>query len=111
MLREEAFLEGEHSEWYQLSKSVRCEYDRPTRTIVSLKINGEEVQDDKLYKVIMQSYHYLNIGDCLDLRREEIERNGKPIEVASNLPNVLEEYFASHPLIEYDDLPRLIIHE
>ena len=111
MLREEAFRDGEHSEWYQLSGGIRCEYDRPTHTIVSLTINGEEVQDDKLYTVILQGYHYSNIDTFLDLRREEIECNGKPLEVASNLPNVLEEYFASHPLIEYDDLPRLIIHE
>jgi len=45
----------------------------------SLTINGKEVQDDDLFKVAIQSYHYTNIEEYLDLKPEDIERNGKPI--------------------------------
>ena len=46
-----------------------------------------------------------------DLKKDDIERNGAVIKVASSTPNVLEEYFVSHPLVELGDAPRLIIHE
>ena len=111
MLRDDAFIESMHTQWYQLSGGTRIVYDRPSRTIVSFTINGEEVRDDKLYSVIVEKFHYLNLDSFFDLKKEDIERNGTPIKVASSTPNVLEEYFSSHPLIEYDGSPRLIIHE
>jgi len=110
MLREEVFTSTKHTAWYQLSKRIRCEYDRPTQSIVSLIINGKEVQNDDRFKVAIQSYHYTNIEEHLDLKPEDIERSGKPIQAASSSQNVLEEYFSSHPLLELDDSPRLIIH-
>ena len=100
-----------HTQWYQLSGGTRIVYDRPSRTIVSFTINGEEVRDDKLYSVIVEKFHYLNLDSFFDLKKEDIERNGTPIKVASSTPNVLEEYFASHPLVELGDAPRLIIHK
>ena len=111
LLREESFLDGEHNEWYQFSRGFCCEYDRPTRTILSLKMNGKEVQDQDLYTVIMERYHFLNVGDYLDLKAEEIEKNGKPEEAATRTPNVLQEYFSRHEPLKLDGEPRLIIHE
>ena len=111
LLREESFLDGEHNEWYQFSRGFCCEYDRPTRTILSLKMNGKEVQDQDLYTVIMERYHFLNVGDYLDLETEEIEKNGKPEEAATRTPNVLQEYFSRHDPLKLDGEPRLIIHE
>ncbi len=111
MLREEAFLDGEHSEWYQLSRGFCCEYDRQTETILSLKMNGKEVQDQDLYTVIMERYHFINIGDFLDLKAEEIEKNGKPEEAATHTTNVLEEYLSRHEHLELDGERRLFIRE
>ena len=54
LLRGQACLDGEHNEWYQFSRGFCCEYDRPTRTILSLKMNGKEVQDQDLYTVILE---------------------------------------------------------
>ena len=111
LLREESFLDGEHSEWYQFSRGFRCEYDRPTQAILSLTMNGKEARDEDLYTVIMERFHFLNIGDFLGLTAEEIEKNGKPEEAATRTPNVLEEYFSQHELLKLDGEPRLIIHE
>ena len=111
MLRDEAFLDGEHGEWYQLSRGICCEYDRPTHTILSLRMNGKEAEKDELYTVIMERYHFLGISDFLGLTAEEIEKNGKPEEAASRTPNVLEEYLSQHELLKLDGEPRLIIHE
>ena len=111
MLREESFNDSEHNEWFQFSKGFCCEFDRKKHEIISLKMNGKEVKDDDVFTVIMQSYFFINIKDCLDLTPEEIEKNGRPIEVATKAPNLLEEYFKDHKRIKYDGEPRLIIHE
>lgn len=42
--------------------------------------------------------------------REEVEKNKKPVKIASDAPNVLEEYFIAHPLIELDGVPRVVVH-
>jgi 5'-nucleotidase len=110
MLRDEAFTDGDHCEWYQISRGLCCEYDRPTHTILSLKMNGKEVKDDELFTAAMERYHYLSIASFLGLTHEELEKNGKAEEAASRASNVLEEYFTRHELLKYDGEPRLIIH-
>ncbi len=111
MLREEAFGDDEHCEWYQVSKGFFCEYDRPTQSILSLKINGKEIEDDDRVTVAMEHYHFTNIGEFLNIQPEEIKENGRTLEISTSVANVLEEYFISHDHLDIDDEPRLIIHE
>ena len=74
-------------------------------------MNGREVEDGDLYTVAMQRYHYLSMGEFLNISLDEVAKNGQPLEVATKCPNVLEEYFTSHELVKLDGEPRLIIHE
>jgi 5'-nucleotidase len=111
MLREEAFAEGGHCEWFQFSRGFFCEYDRPTRRILSLRMNGKEIGDDELVSLAMDGYHFNSIGDFLDIQHNEIEKNGKPLEVATNVANVLQEFLSSHDHLEIDGEQRLVIHE
>lgn len=110
MLREESFIDSENNEWFQFSKGFCCEFDRKNHEIISLKMNGKKVADDDLFTVVMQKFFFDNIKDFLDLPQEEIEKNGRPIEVATKAPNILEEYFKDHDFIKLDGEPRLIIH-
>ena len=110
MLREESFLDSEHNEWFQFSKGFCCEFDRKNHSIISLKMNGSEVGDEDMFTVVMQKFFFENIGEFLDLPQEEIEKNGRPIEVATKAPNLLEEYFKDHESIKLDGEQRLIIH-
>lgn len=110
MLRDEAFVDDPVTEWFQFSKGFYCEYNRPTHTILSLKMNGKEVSDDDRFSVGLQNYHYLNLQSSLDLPLEEVEKNRRGFQIASEAPYVLEEYFISHPLIELDGTPRLVTH-
>ena len=111
MLREEAFVDDDHCEWYQVSRGFFCEYDRPTQTILSLKINGKEVGENDLITVAMEHHHFMSIGEYLKIRPEEIKENGRTLEISTSVANVLEEYFVSHDHLEIDGEPRLIIHE
>ena len=109
MLREDSFLDSEHNEWFQFSKGFCCEFDRTNHSIISLKMNGKEVEDEDAFTVVMQEFFFENIGDFLDLPYEEVEKNGRPIEVAANAPNILEEYFKDHESLKLDGEQRLII--
>ena len=111
MLREEAFTDSERTEWFQFSKGFCCEFDRTKHEIISLKMNGKEVADDDVFTVMMQKYFFDNIGDFLDLPHDEIEKNGRPIEVATKVQNVLGEYFMDHEYLKLDGEPRLIIRQ
>ena len=110
MLREDSFLDSEHNEWFQFSKGFCCEFDRKNHQVISLKMNGKEVGDEDMFTVVMQKFFFENIGDFLDLPSEEIEKNGRPVEVATKAPNLLEEYFKDHESIKLDGEQRLIIH-
>ena len=111
MLRDEAFEDdgAERCEWFQFSKGFFCEFDRKKHSIISLKMNGKEVEDRDVFTVAMQQYFFDSIGDFLDLPHEEIEKNGRPIEIATNAPNVLEEYFRDHESLKLVGGKRLII--
>ena len=111
MLREESFIDSEHNEWFQFSKGFCCEFDRKNHTIISLKMNGKEVTDDDMFTVVMQKFFFENIGDFLDMPQEEIGKNGRPIEVATKAPNILEEYFKDHESLKFDGESRLIIRQ
>ena len=84
MLREESFVDSEHCEWFQFSKGFCCEFDRSKHSIISLKMNGNEVGDDDVFTVAMQDHFYHHMKEDLDLSLEEVEKNGKGIEVATN---------------------------
>ncbi len=50
-------------------------------------------------------------SNFLDIQHNEIEKNGKPLEVATNVVNVLQEFLSSHDHLEIDGEQRLVIHE
>ena len=109
MLREDSFIDPENNEWFQFSKGFCCEFDRGNHTLISLKMNGEEVTDGQLFIVVMQKFFFENIREFLDLPLEELEKNGRPIEVATKATNVLEAYFKDHEYLKLDGEARLKI--
>ena len=111
MLREEAFDEANHCEWYQFSDHFFCEYDRGTRKILKLTMFGKDVQDEDIYDVAMQGFHFLNMEKNLGISIEEMEENGPPVEVAALTQNVLKEFLSSRDYIKADGEPRFVIHD
>lgn len=112
MLRDDAFLEGDKgdkTEWFQFSKGFYCEFDRKNHSMISLKMNGKEVGDDDVFTVAMMQFPYNNSESGFDLTHDEIEKNGKATVIATNAPDVLEEYFNDHEKLKLDGEQRLII--
>ncbi len=94
MLRDEA-LEGDHTEFYQLSKGMRVLYEKATHTIKEFKLNGSDIRDDQIIKIALQGYHYKSFTDFFGVAVEEVLANKKPRIVATSCFSIFEELFTS----------------
>ncbi len=108
MLRDEVW-EGSHCEFFQFSEGMRAVYDRHSRTLRELSLYGAEIEDERMYKIGMQYYFYLNSKDFFSISHEEIEENGKPRRVATSCREVLDEYLSSHRNLDRHIEDRLVI--
>ncbi len=108
MLRTEAFT-GAHTEFYQLSKGLKAEYDFEKKQLLSFCFEGNEIKDTDTFSVGMQGFHLNNIGKFLDVPYDEIVSAGRPVKVATNDLDVLDEYFSSRELLKVSDEQRLVL--
>lgn len=109
MLRDEA-LAGEHTEFYQISRRVEFEYDENTHTLLKLNFEGEPVDDERVYTIGLQDFHYKNLKDSFDLDHEEVEKDHPQREIATSCVQVLEEYLQKGRHQDARVEGRMIIH-
>ena len=109
VLRDEAW-QG-HTEFYQYSKGVRIVYRKSTHTIEEFKFNGEDIRDEQMLLIAMQSYHYNNFDEFFNVPIEEVKANMKPRVVATSVNNIVEEYFSTHAGLDAHVEGRLVILE
>ncbi|MBQ7932048.1 MAG: hypothetical protein IJ334_13670 [Clostridia bacterium] len=109
MLRDEA-LEGGHTEFYQLSDGLEIVYDRNTHSFSKFDFHQLPLEDDHMYSVGIQSYHFKNFEAMYSVPIEEIYQNGKPRMVATDSQEILEEYLSEHQNLDRTVSGRLIIH-
>jgi len=108
ILRDEA-LEGEHTEFYQFSRGFRIEYDRESKELISLSLNGYEIQDFNQFSLGLQAFHLQNIKDFLAVDLDEVSTPRRPKVVSTNSTDVLEEYFSNQELIRASGERRLVL--
>jgi 5''-nucleotidase/2'',3''-cyclic phosphodiesterase and related esterases len=94
MLRDEA-LEGEHTEFYQFSQGLAVEYDVKTRTFNRFDYKGSPMQDDAVFTLGMQGFHFTNFDSFFNYPVDDIIQNAKPVVVATSLNDVLEEHLSA----------------
>ncbi len=109
MLRDKS-LAGEHTEFYQFSHGLKLEYDEPTHTLLKLDFEGEPVEDERLYTIGLQDFHYKNLKDSFDLDHEEVEKDHPRRDIATSCVQILEEALQKgrHQKVELDG--RMVIH-
>ena len=108
MLRDEVW-DGSHCEFFQFSNGMRVVYDRKSRELREFTLFGEEIQSEKIYKIGMQYYFYLNSKDFFDISHEDMEKKGKPRRVATSCREVLDEYLSCHQNLDHHVCGRLEI--
>ena len=99
MLRDEVW-EGAHCEFFQFSAGVRVVYDRHNHGFKEFSLNGEPIDEGKIYKIGLQYYFYLNMKDFFSISHEEISKNGTPRRVATSCREVLDEYLSCHQNVD-----------
>ena len=108
MLRDEVW-DGSHCEFFQLSKGARVLYDKASHTLKELSLNGEPVEVEKIYKIGLQYYFYLNMKDFFSLSHDEVAKKGNPRCVATSCREVLDEYLSCHQNLDHQISGRLLI--
>ena len=94
ILRDEAW-EG-RTEFYQFSKGFHVKYRKSTHTIEEFTWQGKEIQPEDRLRIALQSYHYKNFDEFLNVPLEEVKQNMRPRVVATSVNNIIEEYFATN---------------
>ena len=108
MLRDEVF-DGSHCEFFQFSAGVRVVYHRENHTLWEFSLGGVPIEDDRIYKIGLQYYFYLNMKDFFSVSHEEIAVNGKPRRIATSCREVLDEYLSCHQNADHRISGRLVI--
>lgn len=83
-------------ECYQVNQRIKAVYNDKTKTLESLTINGQPVDDFKLYTIGLQGYHANSSKAFLNISPEELREDGKSTVVSTSAAEVLEEYLRSH---------------
>ena len=110
MLRDEVW-DGAHSEFFQFSEGVCVVYDKPNRKLKEFSLYGEPIDDERIYKIGLQYYFYLNMKDFFSISHEEVVQNGNPRRVATSCREVLDEYLSCHQNLDHHISGRLRIEE
>ncbi|NMA93825.1 MAG: bifunctional metallophosphatase/5'-nucleotidase [Clostridiales bacterium] len=109
--RDAAWLPGGHTEFYQFSRGFRAEYNKKTKELVSLSLNGYEISDDDEFALGLQEYHYNNIEGSFNLTREEVEAIDRPKKISTNSTDVIDEYFSDKELVRVSEETRMVFIE
>ena len=108
MLRDEVWG-GSHCEFYQFSKGTRVVYDRNTHEFKKFVLNGEPLDDEKIYKIGLQHFHFKNLENFFSVPYDEVAKNGKPRMVSTSCREILDEYLSVHNALDREISGRLII--
>ena len=109
MLRDDSFIEGAHTEFYQFSHGFHIVYSLKTKKLEKFTFEGKEIKNTDLLKIGLQKYHFLNIDSCFNISLKELEKNSKDRIVATSCRDVLEEYMSNNQHLDVEKLDRLIV--
>ena len=109
MLRDETFS-GDHCEFYQLSEGLAVEYDKATHSFLRFDFEGKPIEEDKVYTVGLQHYHYLNIVDSFGITADELKKNHSDRVLASSCSQIIEEALLAGQHQNAKGEGRLILH-
>ncbi|MBE7005171.1 MAG: bifunctional metallophosphatase/5'-nucleotidase [Ruminococcaceae bacterium] len=108
MLRDEVW-QGVHCEFYQFSEGLRAVYSKREHAFRELSFHGEPLDDDRLYTVGLQAFHFNNLADSFQMDVNEIFANARPRMVATSCRTVLEGYLSDHQRLDHRAGERLVI--
>ena len=88
---------------------MRVTYNRTTREIEKLNFKGKPIDEQAVYTVGVQAYHYTNLKPFLDITLEEAEENGKTSVLSTSARDVVEEYITVNQHLAREVEGRLVV--
>jgi 5'-nucleotidase len=82
-------------ECYQVNSSVRAVYSDSEKDLVSLKIDGRDVDPTKTYTICMQGYHAKNANAYFNLTPEQLNAHKSKVVSTSSF-EILEEFIRNN---------------
>ena len=110
MLRDEA-LAGAHTEFYQLSHGLEVEYDQATHSFAKFDYEGAPIDENHVFSVGLQHFHFQNMEDAFDLKLEDLRENHHERTVSTSCTDIIEEVLLTGQHQDATGKGRLIIHE
>ncbi len=84
-------------ECYQVNKKVKAVYSDSEKKLLSLTICGEPADDEKIYTMALQGYHYSNSFANLNITNDELTKLAAPKVITTSAYQILEEWLRKHP--------------
>ena len=84
-------------------------YVRTTHEYLRFDFNGAPIEDDKIYKVGLQQFHYNNLEDFFNISFDEIKANGTPVVISTSCRGIFDEYLSNHQNLDREITGRLIV--
>ncbi len=100
IFRPEALQPDGHTELYQFSAGLEVTVDLQGQAVRSVRFEGEDIQDDRLFRLGLQDFHYKNLEDFLGLTPEEVRKNKVPRVVATSTIALVEEWMCHRERVE-----------
>lgn len=95
-------------ECYQVNGRVKAVYSEREHKLVSLSVDGVPAENDRLYTLCLQGYHFNNCAAYLNITQEELLASGKSKVVTTSAQQVLEEFFKNNQNISRKVEGRLV---
>lgn len=83
-------------ECYQVNKGIQATYSNKKEKLISLKVNGKNVEDNNNYTVCLQGYHFSSSKDYLNITNKQLLASGKSKVITTSAKQVLEEYLRNN---------------
>lgn len=94
LYREEA-LDGCHTEFYQYSRGMKVVVSIPERKVLEITFEGEPIDDERIFKVGLQGFHFKSMDKFFDITEEEVAKNAPIKMLATNVMDVVDENLSS----------------
>lgn len=83
-------------ECYQVNGRIRAKYNNKTKSLTSLVFDGQEIENTKYYKIVLQNFHFANSLEYLGVTNEELLSFRKQKVMTTSAQQVLEEWLKNH---------------
>ncbi len=110
LFRKEAF-DGSHTEFYQFSSGVRVVVSLSEQKVKELTFEGKEIDDERIFRIGLQGFHFKSMHDFFDISEEEACENAPYRILATNGMDVLDEVMSCKDIIKCPEDARWITVE